>query len=84
MSQNLQNWMDVRKHVRYYLPTKKNGARQGQNADSCVLDKPITREYVHACTISAFPRRLPIREHPERGLAHRTVDTLVILPRHRM
>eukprot|EP00959_Pyramimonas_sp_CCMP1952_P420464 8807421-Pyramimonas_sp.AAC.1 len=25
MSQNLQNWMDVRKYVRYYLPTKKMG-----------------------------------------------------------
>eukprot|EP00959_Pyramimonas_sp_CCMP1952_P043083 901390-Pyramimonas_sp.AAC.1 len=44
----------------------------------------VTREYVHACTISVFLRRLPIREHPVRGLAHCTVDTLAIPPRHRM
>eukprot|EP00959_Pyramimonas_sp_CCMP1952_P214874 4496636-Pyramimonas_sp.AAC.1 len=56
----------------------------GQSAGSCALDNPITREYVHACTRSVFLRRLPIREHPGRGLARRTVDTLVILPRHRM
>eukprot|EP00959_Pyramimonas_sp_CCMP1952_P171530 3584428-Pyramimonas_sp.AAC.1 len=62
--------MDVGKRAKYYLLTRINGERQRQHADSCVLDIPTTRGYMHARTISVFGRRRPSREHPERGLAH--------------
>eukprot|EP00959_Pyramimonas_sp_CCMP1952_P072106 1506141-Pyramimonas_sp.AAC.1 len=81
ISQSLRNWMDVSTRARYYLLTKKNGGIQGQHAENFVCDNPTTTDYMHVHTILVFLLRPAILSNPAPGLAHHTVDALVILRR---